>query len=237
MSEARGFFLAGTDTEVGKTILSAALLLGLRERGGDWGYLKPAASDGVRVDGRLVSPDALQVKQLVGLDDPLAQLNPLCLPHALSPLAAARLENTALDLPALRVAMARSLAVHEFTLVEGVGGVLTPLAEGYTALDLMAELALPVVVAGRALLGTINHTLLTIEAVRRRGLTVIGFCFSGPPPEQAKDPAIAQNAGLISEFSGTPFLGALPWLQSLDSEALRLAALLYLDLERIASQV
>jgi dethiobiotin synthetase len=237
MSGARGFSLVGTDTEVGKTVMSAALLMALRKRGQDWGYLKPVASDGQDVDGWLVSPDALLVQELARLHSPWERMNPLCLPHSLSPLAAARLENTEINLDRLRRDISQCMGDHEYTLVEGVGGVLTPLATGYTALDLMAELGLPVVVVGRANLGTINHTLLTINAVRDRGLTVIGFCFSGPPADQAHDPALEQNPGLISEFGDVPFLGALPWLPALTADNLAEAAARNLNLDLIAASV
>lgn len=225
-----GIFMAGTDTDVGKTMAAAALVGALRGRGLDAGYLKPVSSDGRMMDGRLVSPDAVRAAELAGLSDPWPELNPICLPHPLSPLAAARLEGVPLAWDQVLAKLAGAGENHAFTLWEGVGGVLAPIAEGRTCLDLMVHLSLPVLVTARPLLGTINHTLLTLEAVRSRGLKALGFIFSGPPPDQADDPAQAQNAGLISEFSGAPFLGALPWLENPDAADLARAVEENLDL-------
>ena len=208
----QGIFLTGTDTEVGKTVVSAALLVALRARGLDAGYIKPVGTDGLAEAGRLVSPDLAFVRQVSGLEIPAALGSPLCLRNPLSPLAAARLEGVELRLEEILGSIRAGLAQHRFTVVEGVGGIMGPLTERHLVLDLMADLGLPVVVAARPGLGTINHTLLTIGAARARGLAVAGFIFSGPDPSLPPDPAIAQNSRLITEFSGAPFLGSLAWL-------------------------
>ncbi len=227
----RGVFVAGTDTEVGKTFVSAALVAGLRARGVEAGYLKPVSTDGQEQDGRLVSPDALWVGRVCGLADAYHRLNPICLAHALSPLAAARLEGVELAWPELVRRVRDSLAGQRFWVCEGVGGVLVPLCPGRTALDLMAELDLPVVVAARPGLGTINHTLLTIEALRARDLAVVGFVFSGQEEGPASQSSQASNSRLIEEFSGARFLGALPWLDEPGARSLARAAGDCLDLE------
>jgi len=212
MNQAKGIFITGTDTEVGKTVISAALLMALRQRGVDVGYLKPVASGGLEENGRLVSPDLVFVREVAGLTDPPESSNPLCLRHALAPLVAARLEGVHISVAKVRALLHATLERHQFTIVEGVGGVMVPLTSRLILLDLMADLELPVLVAARPGLGTINHTLLTIGAVRDRGLKVVGFVFCGPDPELPPDPAIPYNSELITDFSGVPFLGSLPWL-------------------------
>ncbi|MFH1060891.1 MAG: dethiobiotin synthase [Pseudomonadota bacterium] len=212
MKKAPGIFVTGTDTEVGKTMLSAALLLVLRSRGVDAGYLKPVGTGGVEQDGLLVSPDLLFMKQVAGLVDPPERVNPICLRHPLAPLVAARLEGVHISVSEVRRLLRETLARHQFTIVEGVGGIMVPLTTRLILLDLMVDLDLPVLVAARPGLGTINHTLLTIGAVRDRGLKVIGFIFSGHDPKLPEDPAIPYNAEMITDFSGVPFLGMLPWL-------------------------
>lgn len=226
----KGVFVAGTDTEVGKTFVSAALVAALRGRGLDVGYCKPISTDGVAQDGSLVSPDAFWVAQAAGLSDPPQSMNPFCLAHALSPLAAARLEEVEPDWDGLLGQIRSSLRGHEAYVCEGVGGVLVPLAPGRTALDLMAGLGLGVVLAARPGLGTINHTLLTIQAVRQRGLEVLGFVFSGPEENQERSARHALNSQLISEFSGARFLGALPLLEKADSATLKAAVEEHLEL-------
>ena len=240
MKRPRGIFVTGTDTEVGKTVVSAALVLCLRGKGLDAGYLKPVGTDGVEIDGSLVNPDALWIGKAADLDDPPALLNPFCLRHPLSPLAAGRLEGVALSLQDIAAVVQEALARHSFTVVEGVGGLLVPLAEGVTVLDLMAALGLPSLVVGRPGLGTINHTLLTIEAIKARGLEVAGFCFSGAEGRGEADAGLAQNAAIITEFSGTPFWGTLPLVgksagQEMNPTDLAQSAGQSLDLSRILS--
>lgn len=232
-----GVLVVGTDTEVGKTVLCGALVAGLRARGMDAGYLKPLGSEGSQIDGQLINPDALWVARATGLDEPLPQLNPICLRQPLAPLAASRVEGVELSwreiIESTRAAMNR----RAFYVVEGVGGLLVPICPGRSFLDLAVELGLPVLVAARPGLGTINHTLLTIDKISRHGLEVLGFCFSGLEPELS--PPTARNSALITEYSNAPFLGALPWLDDLKGDDLgrRLAAAAEagLDLELIAA--
>lgn len=240
MSNARGIFLAGTDTDVGKTIVSAALVLALAHQGLDVGYVKSVASGCEPLDGRLASPDSLLVARLAELAEHPADLSPLNLAPALSPLAAARQEGLSPDMDQVMASLAQALDRHAFTVVEGVGGVMVPVAPGWLSLDMMERLGLPVVLAARPGLGTINHTLLSIQAVRQRGLEVLGFIFSGPNPALPPDPAEAQNPGLITEFSGVPHLGTLPWLEpqadgGISAHQLRDLALTHLDLRGLAS--
>ncbi len=231
----RGVFVAGTDTEVGKTVVSAALLLALRRRGLPLRYRKPVSSDGHPHQGRLLSPDALWVHRLAPLEPPAA-MNPVCLPHALSPLAAARLEGMEPDWAELTARVRASLADGGPFLCEGVGGLMVPLCAGRTALDLMAELGLPVVVVARPGLGTINHTLLTVETLRARGLAVLGFVFSGREEDDGRGAVGALNHQLIAEFGAVPFLGALPRLEpkEMDAPGLARAAEEHLELAPLA---
>ena len=211
MMKAPGIFVTGTDTDVGKTVLCAALILGLKAKGVDAGYLKPLGTGGEPEGEGLVSPDVLFVRQVCGLHDPVSQMNPFCLREPLCPLVAGRLEGVHISITQVRAQLRQALGLHRFTVVEGVGGVMVPLTTRLILLDLMVDLDLPVLVAARPGLGTINHTLLTIGAVRDRGLKVVGFIFSGPSPSLPPDPAIPHNAELITDFCGVPFLGTLPW--------------------------
>ncbi|MBI5523799.1 MAG: dethiobiotin synthase [Desulfarculus sp.] len=242
MNTAPGIFVTGTDTDVGKTVVCAALLLALAQRGVDVGYLKPVASGGVEKDGRLVSPDLLAVQQLCDLPDPWERMNPICLRQPLCPLVAGRLEGVHLSVSRVRADLRHTLELHRFTVVEGVGGVMVPLTSRLILLDLMVDLELPVLVVARPGLGTINHTLLTIGAVRDRGLKVVGFIFSGPDPTLPPDSAIPHNAELITDFCGVPYLGTLPWqdkdhLGQMDPKELLAQAQAHLDLEPLLALV
>ena len=227
----RGIFMAGTDTGVGKTLASGSILAALLARGLDAGYLKPVGTEGEEVDGRLVNPDALWIREMAGLAEHGAELNPFCLIEPLSPLAAARLEEKKLDFDRIVAESRRALGRHVATLVEGAGGLLVPLSPGTTMLDLMAGLNLPGLLVARPGLGTINHTILSLDAMRARGLALVGFCFSGA--ETGHGRTGTSNSELIVEYSGARFLGALPTLNETPPERMTAAQLAKLAEEHL----
>jgi dethiobiotin synthetase len=161
----------------------------------------------------------MRLKALAGLAEPPEELCGYAFAAPLAPLVAARLEEVELALPEVVVAVDRAVRRHELTLVEGAGGLLVPCGPRWTILDLAAALRFPLVVVARAGLGTVNHTLLTVDAARRRGLGVAGVVLDGEGDESA-----ATNAELIESFGGTRVLGRLPRLEQVTTETLRAAA-------------
>ncbi|MFH1090510.1 MAG: dethiobiotin synthase [Pseudomonadota bacterium] len=214
----KGLFVAGTDTGVGKTMVAAALTAALRRRGINATYMKPVGSDGVEVQGRLVSPDALFAARSAGLDTPSELMSPICLPGGVSPLAASEATGREINLGLALAAWDKLSRRHEMVLVEGVGGLLAPLTGKTLAVELNRRLNLPVLVVARPGLGTINHTLLTIEALERRGIGCIGFCYSGSA-EADRDPSFNTNARHTGLFTAAPFWGLLPFLPDLEKAA------------------
>jgi len=199
-----GLFVTGTDTGVGKTVVACALARALRARGVALGVLKPVET-GVGPAGPL---DALALREAAGAPDPIGEVCPEALALPAAPAVAARAEGRALDLGRIRAVAARLRARHDFLLVEGAGGALVPLAPGFDTLDLAKELGLPVLVVARGALGTINHTLLTLEALAARGLPLAGVVVShGPAPLSAPD---AANLAWLREALGARLLGELP---------------------------
>ena len=207
----KGLFVVGTDTEAGKTVVAIALTAALRARGLDATYMKPVGSDGVEIDGRLVSPDAIFASKAAGLDDPYELLNPICLPGAVSPLAASEATGLPIDLEMVDSALETAMARHEMVIVEGVGGLLAPVTGDTTAADLAQRAGLPCLVAARPGLGTINHTLMTLEGMERRGLNALGFCYSGQAAKE-DDPSMPTNARHTRLFTDKPYFGLLPFL-------------------------
>jgi len=232
----KGLLVVGTDTGVGKTLVCAGLTLALRRAGVQAGYLKPVASGCLPTREGPASPDAALVARLAGLREKPSELSPVCLAAPLAPLAAARAEGVTVEMGPVLAACQELMQARAFTVLEGVGGLLVPLAPGATLLDLAVGLGLPVLVVGRPGLGTVNHTLLTIEALRGRGLTVPGFAFSAAAPLPDDDLSMAGNPALVSEFCGAPFLGALPYLgpeEQLSAQTLHRAVREHLDLEPV----
>jgi dethiobiotin synthetase len=189
-----GFFVSATDTGVGKTFITAALAKSLRARGRDVAVFKPVQS-GARADDP--SGDAA----LLGADCVYA------FAAALAPLVAARAEGRTIELEPILARAGELAREHELLLVEGAGGLLVPLADDLDVADLAAALGLPLVVVARAGLGTVNHTLLTIEAAKARGLEIAGVVLNGK-----SDESTAGNAALIEAGSGVRVLAQVPRL-------------------------
>lgn len=199
-----GVFVTGTDTGVGKTVVSCALARALRAAGRDVGVLKPAET-GVPPEGPL---DARELRDAAAVDDPLEDICPVQLALPAAPTVAAAAEGTRVDLDTIRSAWMRLRKRHEVMIVEGAGGLLVPLADECTMADFAAELELPLVVVARAALGTINHTLLTLEAIEQRGLPLAGVVIShatGPLTD-----ADTQNLGALRSALGGRLAGEIP---------------------------
>jgi dethiobiotin synthetase len=213
---AKGIFITGTDTGVGKSIASAALAMLLRRRGDAVAIMKPVTSGCLERDGMLVSLDAELLSFAAG-----TPLTPDCMPYLLkAPLApsiAASLEGVRIDFQVIRDAYLRLAAESEFIIVEGAGGLMVPLAGGLLMSDLASHLALPIAVVARPGLGTVNHTLLTTFCGRSLGLEVKGVIINRYPkfPDQAAEYA----PHLIASLSGSQLLGVFPEVTADDDRA------------------
>jgi dethiobiotin synthetase len=216
----RGVFVTGTDTGVGKTVLAAALAAALRADGVDVAAFKPAVTGTDEPeDGRPADHDLLAA----AAGRPAEEVTPHRFGPAVSPHLAAELAGTALD-PAALVAAARALRA-EVVVAEGVGGLLVPLTLGYTIRDLAVDLGWPVVVAARPGLGTINHSLLTVESARAAGLDVRAVVLTPWPAE----PCVMQrsNAEAIARLGGVEVATLAAVGVEVDQLALAGAALPY----------
>ena len=202
----RGVFVTGTDTGVGKTLVACALLRGLRARGVDAGAMKPIET-GVGPAGPL---DALALREAAGADDALDLVCPQRFALPAAPTVAAAAEGRSVDLALIRRAFGALAARHACVIVEGAGGLLVPAAEGVSMADLARELGLPLLLVARARLGTINHTRLSLEVARARGLAVTGVVIShGVTPLPASDLA---NLDALRAELGARLLGEIPTL-------------------------
>ncbi len=189
-------FVTGTDTGVGKTFVTALLTRGLRRAGFDTIALKPVCS-GDRVDAEIL-------RAAGGCELALDEVNPLWFQLPVAPLAAARAENREVSIPALADWFRKVSAGRVSVIVEGVGGWLTPVAKGAFVGDLCAALALPVIIVAANRLGCLNHTLLTIESIRARGLECRGIILNMIEP--SPDEASRTNRALLEELAGVPIL-------------------------------
>ena len=186
----RGLFVTGTDTGVGKTFVAAAIARSLVVTGRKVGVLKPVATGATREGDGWRSGDAEALIEAIGGGVGLDRVAPILYEEPLAPPVAARRSGRPLAGDEVIRAVGEALAWWgdraEVVVVEGVGGLLCPLAEGMTVADLAVALDFPAVIVARRGLGTINHTLLTVEAARSRGLRVAGVVLNGSGP--AADP-------------------------------------------------
>lgn len=234
-----GLFITATDTEVGKTVITGAIAAGLKALGRDVGVMKPLASGGVaNRSGKLVAEDATFIMQAAGVGEEERDLvNPVCLGPALTPAVAARLGGVNIDIPGVLAAYGKLAGRHHTVLVEGVGGLAAPLWEDYLVADLAGAMRLPLVVVARPNLGTINHTVLTVDYARRRGLKVAGVIFNGWQETAA---GLLENSNLeyIARLTGLPVWGRFPYIDTVSvpegrTTGLTEAAARHLDLEAI----
>lgn len=202
----RGLFVTGTDTRVGKTEVAAALIRGCRAGGLDVAGMKPAQS-GVEAG---VPTDADRLLEAAGGGDDPALVCPYAFAAPLAPGVAARLEGREISLERILEAARALAARHAALVVEGAGGLLVPLTPRHTYADLGAALGMPVLVVARAGLGTVNHTALTCEALRARGLEVKGVVLNRL--SAASDPSEPHNAAEIERIAAVHVLASLPFV-------------------------
>ncbi len=223
MLRARGLLVTGTDTGVGKTWVAAGLAAWCCSKGIDAGVMKPFATGAGRAGRKLVSEDALFLKQISGAQDGLELINPVCFKEPLAPWVAAKRARQPISMARVFKACRLLASRHDFMIIEGVGGLLVPLTERETVREFAKQLGLPVVIVARPGLGTINHTLLTIAAARQAGLAVAGVIINHAAP-LPKDPeallSICTNPAAIAKQGKVPIAGILPYQSKRTTRAL-----------------
>ena len=203
----RGLFVTGTDTGVGKSIVAAAVCAALVARGERVAAFKPVVTGLAEPDGDF-PPDHELLAGAAGGGQPPAEVAPYSYDPPLSPHLAAELADETIE-PARLVATARALAADADVLIaEGVGGLLVPITPGYLVRDLARDLSLPLIVAARTGLGTINHTLLTVEAARAVGLDVAGVVMTPWPAEPER--IDRSNRATVERLASVPVSGLGP---------------------------
>jgi dethiobiotin synthetase len=205
-----GLFVTGTDTGVGKTYVSAGIAKALKRRCVDVGVMKPAETGCRMRTGRLMPKDALVLMKSARVNDPLSLVNPYRLRNPLAPSVAAAREGKKIDPDKILKAFNALRERHEFMIVEGAGGIMVPLCGQYTYLDLAGTMGLPVLIVARPGLGTINHTLLSIAALKGRNIAIAGIVIN-----YALDwkPGLAEETSpaVIEKISGIRIVGILPY--------------------------
>jgi dethiobiotin synthetase len=228
---AHGVFIAGTDTGVGKTRVTAALLQALAARGLRAAGMKPvaagtvaadtaAAPPGAAPDAAPVNEDVALIRAAAAIDGPAADINPYCFEWPISPHLCARRTGTSIEPAVIAAAYARLAGRCEMVVVEGTGGWLCPISEQRTMADVAVTLALPVVLVVGVRLGCLNHALLSARAVSGTGLPLAGWIGSVIEPQMQ---ALEDNLAALAQWLPAPRLALLPFSAERGADVAHLA--------------
>ncbi|MDA8387112.1 MAG: dethiobiotin synthase [Nitrospiraceae bacterium] len=237
----KGFFITGTDTGVGKTIVAAALIRFLRWMGFSVCAMKPVESGCVRKGGAPVPSDGIFLRDAAGMSLDISEVTPYALEAPLAPMVASNLEGVRIEPERIKRIFSGLAEKYDAAVVEGVGGLLVPIRRDYFVLDLIVDLGLPVVIVARPGLGTINHTLLTLRCALGAGARVAGIVINhpeeadGPGKAAADGLALRTNPDVLRQLAGVPIIGVFPHLAETSGPALERAAAASLDRDRLMS--
>lgn len=209
-----GIFVTGTDTDVGKTYVAALLARALVAKGVRVGVYKPAASGCRSVEGSLVADDALALWNAAGQPGTIEQVCPQCFAAPLAPHLAARAEGKQIDAQRLRSGLA-AWRDYDFVIVEGAGGLLSPISEHELVADLAADVGLPLLVVAANRIGVVNQVLMTLCAARHhtKALPVLGVVLN-ELRDAADDPSVATNASELARRTDVPIVADLRFGES-----------------------
>ncbi len=208
-----GLFVTGTDTGVGKTLVSAALLHALAGLGHRCVGMKPVAAGAEQVDGVWVNKDVALLDAAGNVAAPAEWRNPYLFREAIAPHIAAEHKGVSIELPRIRVAYDNLSGLADVVVVEGVGGFRVPLSATRDTADLAVALDLPVVLVVGMRLGCLNHALLTVEAIAARGLELAGWVANSFEPAMT---AYGENLAALIRRLPVPLLAELPYQQLSD---------------------
>lgn len=202
------YFVAGTDTEIGKTFVTCTLLHAARNRGLTAIGMKPIAAGAETVNGEFINEDAARLRAAGSFDPGLTLLNPYCLTSPIAPHIAAAEEGVRIDAGRIHDAFAALTTQADVVFVEGVGGFRVPLDDDYDTADLARDMGLPVILVVGMKLGCINHALLTAEAIAARGLNLAGWVANRIDPAMLR---FEQNLDALRQRLSAPLLGVVPF--------------------------
>ncbi|MRR15422.1 MAG: dethiobiotin synthase [Deltaproteobacteria bacterium] len=207
----RGIFIIGTDTDVGKTVVSAGLMYLLLKKKVQAAYFKPVASGEVKVGNAALPADAAFVRAVSGFAERAERVTPFAFADAVAPHLAARLTSRPIEPDVIQNSLDDLKNRYDVIVAEGAGGLAIPLNdEGFMQYDLIRRLNFPCLLVCRAGLGTINHTLLTLHMAKSAGLTVKGIvinCAGESVIEQDNIRMIRRLSGIDAIFTVPPVIG------------------------------
>lgn len=225
---AKGIFIVGTDTDIGKTIVTAALMYVLRNKGYNATYFKAALSGALKISDEFIPGDTKFVSDVSRLKESYENMTPYVYGTAVSPHLASRLENNPIDLDIVKEKYNYLKEKYDFIVAEGSGGIVCPLIDYeigvYTIGDLIKDLNMSVIIVAGAGLGTINHTVLTAKYIENLGIKIKGIIIN----KYEEDLFYDDNIEMIEKITQLPIIGRLEYIKGMDDE--------YIEAIRISSE-
>jgi dethiobiotin synthetase len=207
----KGVFVTGSNTGVGKTVIAGAVAAAIKAQGLDVGVMKPVASGAKKIEGALVSEDAVYLKKIIDSTDDDDLVNPVRLEPSIAPTMAASKSGVPIDIDKIWKAYEALTNKHDFVVVEGIGGLMVPIDDTLFVADLVSKMDLALVIVSSDYLGAINHTLLTVEYARSRNIRIKGIVIN---MLKNGDDFVRE----IEKYSSVPILGTIPFKEEVSVE-------------------
>jgi len=211
----KSIFITGTDTDVGKTYITAGLAVTLRKMGLDIGVMKPFAAGNAQKNG-FKSEDVEILSKAAQVNDPENLVNPQFFPIPASPFTAWKKLKIKPKIPAILKSFKKLSNLHEMLLIEGMGGVMTPILKDYYVANLIKEMKIPTIIVTRSKVGTVNHTIMTVKFCEKFKIPIKGIIINnfdkGYPVKQLKND--------LEGLTGVKVLGSIPFLKNLSDTSL-----------------
>jgi len=213
----KGIFITGTDTGVGKTFVLTVIHKILITKKIKCGIMKPISTG---IDPKIkVSQDVLFYKKYCSVDDNPELINPVSFKLPLAPYTATKLSKKNINLDKVFSAYENLSQKYDFLIVEGIGGIAVPITKNYFVADLIKNMKLSCIIVSRPFLGTINHTLLTVDYAKRKDIDIKGIIFNSTQ-KQLKDIAEKTNPNIIKELTGINIIGNIPYYNKVNEKSI-----------------
>ena len=209
----KSYFVTGTDTGVGKTAITAGIAGSLHKLGVNVGVMKPIAT-GYPQKAGYKSSDVAILAEAAGIKDPEDLINPVFLPIPTSPYDASKLLSVPIDMPLILTKFKKLLSLHDVVLIEGIGGIMTPITKKFFVADMINAMAIETIIVTRATLGTLNHTVMTCMICKDYGIKINGLVINNF--DEKGTPAEKSAPATLYELTGINIVGIIPFIKDLD---------------------
>ena len=228
----KGYFITGTDTEVGKSVITGGLAAAIKRKGKSVSVLKPVQSGGVVTAGKIISEDVSFAKKVAGLEFTLEEMNPYCFETPVTPDLAAKIAGIEISIERIVESFKNLAQKSEIILVEGAGGLCVPVTGSEFLISHLIKLFnLPVIIVVRPGLGTINHTALSVAYIKQLGVELKGIIINGLLEEGICEKT---NPQYIEQVTGVKILGIIPYDHEISIENCKPGNIVQLVEENIA---